>query len=416
MYKVKFIKALFLSLFCLTEVAVAGIRINHESVNLFTLIPENYRDSITHTLLLILGESHSQVFGLGPTTLELLHPEYPAATNVTNVYNVNDVVYSNTANHYNATRIWQGEGTWVNGSTSGIHSYFDDFEAAGVDFLIFGWCWDDTWTYAASNTSSGIDPVYLCHWYGRSVGGPQGDRAWGIDIDDSANCGNSVTISKYSEAYRAYADTCRNRGYHMKVILTTGPAEFSWEAIPASAQKEMGYQRHLKFERIREYCDTCDSCILFDFNDILTHNNSGVQARDTFIDTIGRMHVFPKFHIDNGVAPNAPYHFGDTGGVRIAKALYVMMAVAYGWNPPLVRDTLVKYNTLFRAWQPSDTGNGDSSILIEPRYNINSRMVKVYVYRQPEGGGGWSIIDSIFNRRRWVGTSGYRYRIYGVTY
>jgi hypothetical protein len=411
----KLIQALFvLSLFSTS--VFCGIHINHESVALFTSIPAQYRDSITHTILLTYGESHSTVFGLGPTTLETLYPEYPAATNVATLQYANNLTYSNEANHYNATRAWAGEDTWVNGPISAVFNEFSDHNADGVDFLIFGWCWDESWTNAAANTSAGIDPVYLCHWYGRTSGGPQGDRAWGIDSDDSTNCGNSVTISRYMQAYRAYSDTCRNRGYHMKVIMSTGPAEFSWASVPVATQKEMGYQRHLKFERIREYCDTCDSCILFDFNDILTHNNAGVQAKDTFTDTVGRVHIFPKFNSDNGVAPNASYHFGDTGGVRIAKALYVMMAIAYGWNPPGVRDTVTEYNNLFRMWQPRDTGNGDSSVLIEPRYTINSANVKVYVQRQPEGGGAWGTIDSIFNRRRFVGVPGYIYRFFGKTY
>lgn len=173
------------------------------------------------------------------------------------------------------------------------------------------------------------DPVHRVRWSGRSQYGPQGDRAWGLDADDQAITGNSVNLDTYLAATQEFIDYSASRNLAIRPFYTTGPVDDVSDIFPDIAER--GYARELKHARIRSWV-TAHNGVLFDFADILSHNNAGQAATGTWTDDLGNTRSFPVFHPDNGVSPYSAYHFGETGAVRVAKAMWWMLARLAGWD------------------------------------------------------------------------------------
>jgi hypothetical protein len=180
----------------------------------------------------------------------------------------------------------------------------------------YGWCWDQTQT--EGNPTSNADPVYGVHWYGRSAGSPQGDRPWGLDADDFAVTGNSVSLDSYLNATQEYINYCAANGIPTKVFFTTGPVD--------TYTGEAGYQGYLKNERIRAYVDAHPSAILFDYADILCYDDNGALTTTTW-----NGHTYPIITPTNEL-PVYSGHISQSGGVRIAKAMWWMLARMAGWD------------------------------------------------------------------------------------
>ena len=128
--------------------------------------------------------------------------------------------------------------------------------------------------------TTGTDPVYGCHWYGRSTYGPSGGiyPAWGIDADDYAVTNNVVSMDTYLEATQEYIDYCKTNGYNTKVFFTTGPVD-NYEG---RILNEALYQGHLKNEHIRDYVRSDNDRILFDYADILCYDDDGTPTNLTW--------------------------------------------------------------------------------------------------------------------------------------
>ncbi len=192
----------------------------------------------------------------------------------------------------------------------------------------FGWCWDMTWHNGPGGT---VDPVYKVRWAGSSVGGAGGDLRWGLDDGDNALTGNTLNMDDYLAAVEAYRAHCATGGYPTKVFFTTGPVD--------GYTGENGYQRYLKHERIRQHVRADGTRILFDYADILCYSNGGGLNEESWTDGSGGIHRFPHIHPDNMKDLNGGYvedgdHIGQVGTVRLAKALWWMLARMAGWNAP----------------------------------------------------------------------------------
>ena len=154
----------------------------------------------------------------------------------------------------------------------------------------FGWCWD----MVGGWVSSGIDPVYGCHWYGYSKGGPENKisdgsgREWGLDAADYSITGNSVSMDTYLSVTQQYIDYCTSNGYSTKVFFTTGPVDDSY------TNGEAGYQGHIKHEYIRNYVKADPTRILFDYADILCYDDNGTPTTATW-----NGHTFPRITTTN---------------------------------------------------------------------------------------------------------------------
>ncbi len=300
---------------------------DHTIVDRYDEIPDYYLNKVKEMWLVYAGESHSAAIRSGLTMLENLNP----------VYQVN-VIESGMPEPSTDIQLRASRATWgdILNSTGWIYSYgeedwFTSLTAiartkAGISHcntnnlnlaaIGFGWCWDDTY----GTLSNQHDPVYGTRWGGVSDGGPEGSRAWGLDPGDFAITGNSVCMDTYLKATQEYVDFCLANNYGTKVFFTTGPVDTYYDS------GEIGFQASLKHQYIRDYVKKDPTRILFDYADILCHDNNGVETSVTW-----NGHTFPRISPDNGT-PEQIGHISNTGALRLAKAMWWMLARIAGWD------------------------------------------------------------------------------------
>ena len=208
-----------------------------------------------------------------------------------------------------------------------------------ISAIGFGWCWDMHWKHAPGG---GIDTYYDVRWAGTSVGGPDGDTIWGLDDEDYAITGNRVNMDDYLQATEEYITYVGANGYDTVVFFTTGPVDPQY---PIS--EEAGYQREIKQQYIRDHFDDVyPDAILFDYADILTHNNEGEEYHLSWGDR-PYPHIHPDNEMDydwdwNIIPPSTGGdHIGDVGALRLGKAMWWLLARLAGWdgNPAPPPDT-----------------------------------------------------------------------------
>jgi hypothetical protein len=270
------------------------------------------------------GESHSEAYRVGLTLLESAYPAYQV-----------NVTESGTPEPFTDQHLRVSRATWGDYSNSSgwIYSYGEEDwytsatsisrTKAGITYcntnnlaiaaIGFGWCWDMLFPPATASA----DVVYGCHWYGFSE--PTAG-AWGLDAGDYALTGNAVCMDTYLAATKAYIDYCVANGYSTKVFFTTGPVDNTYYT------GETGYQGYVKHEYIRNYVAADPSRILFDYADILCYDDNGTPTTITW-----NGHTYPA-----GTATNtyggAIGHISSAGAIRLAKAMWWMLARMAGWN------------------------------------------------------------------------------------
>jgi uncharacterized repeat protein (TIGR01451 family) len=142
-------------------------------------------------------------------------------------------------------------------------------------------------------------------------------------------------MDTYLSATQTYIDHCADNGYDTKVFFTTGPVEGGWTPDDPNENR---YQRYLKHEHIRDYVRARSDAILFDYADILTWNDDGEQRTMSWEDHGGRVHAIPYIHSDNMLQlDGSPHvedgdHIGERGALRLAKAMWWMLARMAGWS------------------------------------------------------------------------------------
>ncbi len=307
---------------------------DHTVVDLYDDIPQQWIDEVKKMWLDIPGESHASGYRNG---LELLE-----STDARFQVNAGD---SGTPEAYTPLYLRVSGATWgdVDNDSGWVYSYGEEdwYTSAlavtrtqdhltyanthnlTVTALAFAWCWDMTWH---NLSGGGIDPVYQVHWAGSSEGGPNGDMRWGLDAGDSALTGNSISMDTYLSATESYIAHNAANGFGTWVFFTTGPVEGTYDI------DEEGYQRQLKHEYIRNYVKNSTDRILFDYADILTWGNDGTENTETWAG-----HTFPYIHADNMLDLDGSYsedgdHIGERGAVRLAKAMWWLLARQAGWD------------------------------------------------------------------------------------
>jgi hypothetical protein len=206
------------------------------------------------------------------------------------------------------------------------HLTYANTHNLAIEAFGFGWCWDMTWVNGPGGT---IDPVYKVHWAGSTEGGPNGSMRWGLDDADNALTGNTLNMDDYIAAVEAYRAHCAANNYPTKVFFTTGPVDGYTE--------ENGYQRQLKHEHIRQHVLADETRILFDYADILCSSDGGALNVVSWTDSSGGVHQYPYIHPDNMKDLNGGYtedgdHIGEVGTIRLAKAMWWMLARIAGWD------------------------------------------------------------------------------------
>jgi len=321
--------------------AAAGpIIADHTAVARYQDIPQPYLDLVKRMWTDIPGESHSSGYRIGCQLLEDQDSRY--AVNVTEW----GPPEGYTDQHLRLSRATWGDRDqptgWIYGygeedwytSVQAIeqtkaHLSYCHSQGLAIAAMGFGWCWDMTWS---NSPGGGIDPVYQVRWAGSSVGGPEGDLRWGLDAADYALTGNSVCMDTYLDAVEQYRAHCQANGFPTRVFFTTGPVD------GGENTGESGYQRYIKHEYIRDYVRVSSGGILFDYADILTWGDDGLQNTTTWVDHGGTEQVYPFIHDDNMLDLDGSYqedgdHIGQRGALRLAKALWWMLARIAGWQP-----------------------------------------------------------------------------------
>ena len=314
--------------------------VDHTAVGQCQNIPQAYIDLVKSMWLNVPGESHSAAYRRGCELLmgqdgrfqvnvvESGNPEGPTDQHL----RVNRAVRSD----YSGWTYGYGEANWYTNADAIQHTKdhltYCNSNDLPITAIGFGWCWDMTWQ---NTPGGGIDPLLQVRWAGSSEGGPDGSMRWGLDAADYDLTNNHVCMDTYLNATQGYVDHCQANSYPTKVFFTTGPVD------GGSNTGENGYQRHLKHEHIRTYVQASADLILFDYADILCWGDNGVEQTTSWTDHGGTLRTFQVIHPDSlkdleGGDDSSVGHIGANGALRLAKALWWMLARLAGWDGGVV--------------------------------------------------------------------------------
>jgi hypothetical protein len=329
----------FLALNCPLSSA-ATIIADHTVVNQYDKIPAYWMNEVKKMWVDVPGESHSSGYRRGLSLLSQQNSLFTVS-----------VTESGTPEGYRSDALRVSGATWgdIESASGWEYSYGEeDFWTSqpavartkahityanthnlAIAAFGFAWCWDMSWH---NGPGGALDPVYKVHWAGSSEGGANGDMRWGLDDADNALTGNTLNMDDYLAAVEAYRAHCAANGYPTKAFFTTGPVDDS-----SFNTGERGYQRHLKHEHIRQHVLADETRILFDYADILCYSDAGALNVVSWTDSSGGVHQFPYIHPDNMKDLNGGYvedgdHIGEAGTIRLAKAMWWMLARMAGWD------------------------------------------------------------------------------------
>jgi hypothetical protein len=283
-------------------------------------------------LVFMAGESHSLTYQAGQELLEQLDPVYQVET-----YSSYPVpAYSDQYLRIGRPFMMGEDSFFSQSNLDLIKGETKDQNDTGNphDVMGFGWCWDMTWINPPGGT---MDPVHRVRWAGSSEGGPDGNKRWGLDRGDSILTGNRVCMDTYLEGVDELIQFCMEMQIPTQWIYTTGPVDGEEEN-----GTELGFQRELKHDHIRNFVAADDSRILFDYADILCWNNVGEKNMAEWNDK-GEIRPHAQIHPDNLMDYDDSFniiewtdddgdHIGEVGALRLAKAMWWMLARIAGWE------------------------------------------------------------------------------------
>lgn len=260
---------------------------DHTVVEKYDDIPQNYINKVKEQWLVYAGESHSAAIRRGLILLEELN----------SVYQVN-VIESGTPEGYTSSYLRASRAIWGNyeNSSGWIYSYGEE-----------DWYTNST---ALARTKAGIT---YCNTHGLEIGAIGYGWCWDPHIDTPGE------FTLYTNATDQYVSYCREMGYSTKVFYTTGTVDMYFEGV--------GYAKHLGYEMIREHVRKDPSRILFDYADILCYDE-GSEVPNT---TTWEGNEYPIITPTN-LGTTGIGHIGTTGAIRLAKAMWWMLARMEGWD------------------------------------------------------------------------------------
>ena len=297
----------------LNVTANGPIIIDHTAVDKYNRIPDRWMAAAKTMLLNYPGESHGS--GL-PYGLELLQqqdsrfavsirwsggPEDPTDTHL----RVFRTIFEDPW--------WLASGgeedTWTHSAAvERVNNHLAHCESAlgnPIDAFAWAWCWDMV------GESGGCDDA---GWAGRiytDFEKTEYTDYW--DIATTAPCLNDYLI-----AWEGYEAGHPNTA----VMYTTGPLD--------AATGCPGFQRWRKNNAIRAWVTVDNHRCLFDYADILSHNDAGEAYTVTW-----QGHEYPFIHPDNAGeydGGEGGCHIGENGCLRLGKAGWVMLARIAGWD------------------------------------------------------------------------------------
>ena len=314
---------IFLLFFGSAEFLSAQIIADHSVVDSYDDIPEEWLNKVKQMLVWVPGMSHSLGYQNGVRLLALYDSRFAS-------YIWNSDPPPSYSNSY--LRLGRPYMSSVNFWTTDIGTYCGEMykqQIAGNPYtaVINGWSYESTWN---NPPGGGVDPVYNIHWAG-DVGGLR----WGLDAADQSLTGNPVCMDTYISAINTYNAYFSNHGMVTRAIFSTG-------VVDENAGTENGFQRELKNKHIRDYVNAHSGTILFDYADILVYSNNGERYQAAWNDN-GSLRYHDQIHPENKLDYNASWaivdendadgdHIGEVGALRLAKALWWMLARIAGWD------------------------------------------------------------------------------------
>jgi uncharacterized protein YjdB len=272
---------LILILIGFSTISFGQIIADHTIVDRFDDIPQYYIDAVKKMWLVVPGESHSRGYFNGLTLLEGLYPSLSVS------WIDAGTPESNTNSNLRVSRATWGD---VDNPSGWVYSYGEE----------------DWWTSetAINRTKAGIT---YCNTHSLTIGA----FGFGWCYDPI------IDINDYLSATQEYIDHCKSNGYQTRVFFTTGPVE-------GTAGRNC--YNHYRWPAVREYVAADSTRILFDYADILCYDDNGT----------------PTTQICNGVEtpaitmtnyePTQDYHISEAGAIRLAKAMWWMLARMAGWD------------------------------------------------------------------------------------
>ncbi len=273
---------LCIAFWVITQPSFSQIIADHTIVDEFDDIPQQWIDSVKTMWLVIAGESHSAAYRDGLARLEELYPAYAVS-----------VRESGTPDPYTTENLRVSRATWgdLEHETGWRYGYGEE-----------DWFTSET---AMNRTKAGIS---YCNSHGLTIGAFGLGWCWDPEILD---------FTDYINATRSYIDYCAD-SIQTKIIFTTGTVD--------SYTGETGYLKHLGYESIRDSVKKHPDWILFDYADILCYDNNG---RDSIVSWNG--HQYRVIASDN-MEGDETGHIGMNGALRLAKAMWWMLARTKGWG------------------------------------------------------------------------------------
>ena len=258
---------------------------DHTIVDRFDNIPPAYIAEVKKMRLVVPGESHSAGYRTGLLNLETAYPTYDVS-----------VKEWGTPEAYTTSNLRVSNATWgdYDNSTGWIYSYGEE------DWF--------TSALAISRTKAGIT---YCNSNSLTISAFGFGWCWDPYI----------SVTNYIPATQEYINYCTANGISTKVFFTTGPVD------GVNASGEVGYNKSVFYESIRTYVEADVSRILFDYADILCYNDDGTTNSTTWSG-----HTYPIITSTNLIPTEAAFHISNAGAIRLAKAMWWMLARMAGWD------------------------------------------------------------------------------------
>jgi hypothetical protein len=274
----------FLCITCIVFISSLSGQIiaNHTIIDKYADIPQQYIDSVKGMWLVVAGESHSAAYRDGLHSLQTIDTNYAVS-----------VKESGTPEAYTASKLRASRGTWgdLNNATGWNYGYGEE-----------DWLTSET---AINRTKAGIT---YCNTHNLTIGAIGFGWCWDPGI---------TNFTDYISATRSYIDYCAD-SIDTKVFFTTGTVD--------SYTGETGYLKYLGYESIRDSVAAHPSWILFDYADILCWDDDGTLTTTTW-----NGHIYPIITATNLGSANIG-HIGSAGAIRLAKAMWWMLARMKGWD------------------------------------------------------------------------------------
>lgn len=329
--------ALLLLLYPLCHFSNAQIIADHNSVDMYDKIPQQWVDEVKKMWVSVAGASHAMAYQAGLGRLFENDPSRPSTSQFEgepkpyrDTHLRINMAFRGTHDSPTAWEYTNGQAQWWTNQVARerIKAYLQYCHDNGPALYatMYGWSFDAQF----DNPPGGeFDPTYHVRWAGSTREGPDGNLIWGLDIEDKTITGNSVSMNTYIETMNEYMQYCINNGIDTKLIFSTGPVDNN--GTQGWAKGERGYQQYLKWKYIRDYVNNSSSAYLMDYADILSYNNSNDLETTSWQDNSGALQTYPMIHPDN-LEGGDTGHIGYNGAERLGKAMWWLLARMAGWD------------------------------------------------------------------------------------